>query len=352
MSQVHHSSIIEQGLRPAYLAIIVWAIILVVNRWAVTTFDAHPWSFTFIQVLAGGLTLLIIAGRGSAKGQNNAKRTLKHGYTWSIGVLRVLDVLFHVSALALISATEAEFLNQYTIFISLIFSWFILNRKPAPNEFIGILIAGAGLVWLTLEQEGGFANTAVILMIITSVYSSLQFLIVELHPESNKALGLKDRCRYTGVVLVVTSVCFFVGATLLSLLREFSPAWLQGAGMIYDWVQYTPTLETLFNPATALVAIITGIVLRAPVMYLDFLSIRLLKSENYAIILGVFGPFAILALELVAGLMGFVNTESIDSNIIMAGLLITFGSGYVMLMRIWRTNVKRIQADKDKENSY
>ncbi|MBI1363882.1 MAG: EamA family transporter [Proteobacteria bacterium] len=320
--------VLERGGVMALGTLVLWAFLDVFSRYGVLELRLHPWSFASLQMVVAGIGLLLMGGRGST----SSWRTLRHPLTWAIGVLRVTkDVLFILS-LTMITATEATFLESLDLIFALLLVWVFLGRKLNIRDLPGTALVCAALTYLILQTDGGFMNPAIWLMSAAAVCLALMTLLTEIHDENHKAVSLRARCRVTGVVSLVTGLLFVAMMFVVDGLTLIWPSLTQGDHIFNAIVREVLPPSALLHSATMITAIVVGLLLRAPVMYLTFSSIRLIKTEAYLMIMTLL-PFATMTVETVAGSFGLLDTSTLALDDVLAGMVIVAGSALTVFLR-------------------
>ncbi len=321
----------ERGLILAFSAVILWGLLDAASRYSVVVVGADPWIFSCVNLITGALIMLAVAGKGHGK-----IHTLYHAHTWVFGFFRVLMTLFLVFAFTSISASEANFMLRINVIMGMAAGYFIFKRKPQRSDIPGLALLIGGYTMLVLRQDDGFLNIAVLLVIAAAVCDTLLTVIAESHPVSNRASGISARLRYTGFVLLVTSLFFVAMALLLAYLKSLPI--LQGLeGSVGMVVSKAPSLESFIHPGTWIAGGIIGVLLRAPSMYLYLYAARLLKTENL-MMAATLAPFATLGAEGLFVAMGLMDTPTLDTLDVVSGFAMTTGA---LLMVFLRANVAR-----------
>ena len=207
----------------------------------------------------------------------------------------------------------------------------MLQRKISKKDCAGYLLAFAGFSILIAHQDGGIQNPAVLYMALCAFSLAVTTLFVEHHPESNKAVGVRARMRFTGVVLLTTAATFFAASwALTGLTNSLSP--LPENSFLANLARDLPVSSDFTTIYAWIFGAIAGIFFRAPTMYLSYYSIRLIKADNYLMTTSLL-PFLCLGLESIVGLLGNLDTSSLHYINIMAGVLITSGALFTVVMR-------------------
>ena len=323
----------ERGLVLAFSAVILWGILDAASRFAVTEMAADPWMFSCINLLAGSLLMLAIAGRGHSR-----MSTLYHAHTWFFGFFRVLMTLFLVFAFTSLSASEVNFMLRINVVLGMLAAYLLFQRKAQKTDIPGGILLLIGFFTIALRQQDAFLNIAVVLVMLAAVCDTVLTVIAETHPVSNRATGIKARLRYTGFVLFVTSLFF--------IALDFILAKLKGSHIITNetlvtFLNSAPDISSFNHPGTWISGIVVGILLRAPSMYLYLYAARLLKTENL-MMAATLAPFATLGAEGLFYSLGLMQIPTLDTLDIFAGAMMTFGALSMVFLRAGAARKKAI----------
>lgn len=319
----------EYGLFIALLMVVLWGLQDAVHRYVMVTQGVNPFVFTVLDLMVGGFCMVLLSGK-----RRSHMGSFRNLYTWAQGFSRIMATAFFMMALTTLSATESGFLIKANVVFSLIFVWMIMGRKPAKEDFLGIAVVFVGVWGLIMRQDEGFSNPAVLMVLISSVFTVLIAVTAELNPESKKSLGFKDRCRHTGIVLIVSSLVTFVFVILAAFLK----GGISSDGVFSGLLVHIPSVDDIFRASTWGWALFLGVVLRAPVTYLYLLSVRLIRSENTLMAMALI-PFSALLFESLFGMAGILDISAVDGGDVLLGLMITVGSVLTVLIRTVKTTM-------------
>ncbi len=296
----------------AFGSIALWAVLLVVSRIVLVTYDVDPWSFTFVQLIAGGAVSIA----ASAGGEPVDWSSLRRGRTWLYGAFRVTTAAAFTAALAHTTVTYAGLLGTINLVLGVIGATLVYGRWPSRPEYAGlaVVLAGVALVAAT-RLDGGLRNPAVALMLVSELAVVGAALVAESHPD-NAGESRNVRLRFSGVVLVLT-------ASLFLALRLVQQA-IDG-GPLGD------TVDT--SPAMWIAGIVVGVTLRGPAMYTALNATRLVGAEVYLMVAASLA-FIGLVLETAAGALGVADPPTFDA--IDGVLLVTIASGAVSVFAVRR----------------
>jgi len=233
-------------------AVLSWAALIPVSRVVLLRLGLDPWAFSFVQLCAGGVVLLALAGRGRPD-----LSSFRRPVTWVLGVLRVLSAGFFTAVVAEVSVAEAGILGAVNVPMVALAVWLFFARVPGIWELPGHLVILAAIGPLIGELDGGFRHPAVLLMLANEVCLVLATLLAERHPD-NVSDRSGARLRFTGAVLLVTAGLFL------------------GLRLLQGW-----SLESVWDWRVLALGAAVGVFLRAPSMVLSFWSIRRIGAHNY-----------------------------------------------------------------------
>ena len=283
---------------------VVWAMLLVCNRIALTAFDVDVYAMTCWQLVFGGLALVLMA-----PGRLIPWRQFTLPINWAYGVLRVLTGVNCTAALVYISAPESGILSQTGMPMAALAAAFILGRAPGKAEWFGhtILLAGAG--FLAWHLPDGLANPAVWLMLASEVTAILSSVLAEKHPD-NQIKDAWSHLRFTGVLLLITASVFLIFPPLIGFISPVP-------------IPYT-SLDGFFGIETILAGLILGTLLRGPAMVLTLRSIKTAGMEKYILATSIL-PFILLGLEMLAAQFELTPAPTHNSVFWISALLVMLG---------------------------
>lgn len=283
---------------------LIWALLLVCNRIALTSFDIDAYAMTCWQLVFGGIALVLIA-----PGRSIPWRQFTLPINWAYGCLRVLTGVTWTAALLYISAPESGILSQTGMPLAALAATFILGRAPGRSEWLGHAILISGAVWLAMHLPGGFSNPAVLLMLASEVTAIASSVLAELHPD-NQIKDAWAHLRFTGVLLLITASIFLVAPPVIEFLSPVEIPYISTAG--------------LFGTETLIAGLLIGILFRGPAMVLSLRSIKVAGIEKYILSTSVL-PFVLLGLEMLAAKFDLTPTPAHDSVFWISSLLVMIG---------------------------
>lgn len=281
-----------------------WVGLLVVSRISMQRFELEPWSFSFVQLCAGGAVLLLVGGWR----QLNFSSFLRP-MTWVLGALRVMSAAAFTAVLVWVSVLEAGIMAAINVPMVAAAVWFAFGRRPARGEWLGHVLILAPIPFLIIRLEGGFAHPVVWLMLFNEICLVASIIVAERHPD-NISDQPGARMRFTGAVLLVTAFMFLV-------VRGVQGGMDSGA----------------FDGVLLLCGVVVGICLRAPAMLLSFASIRLVGAQNYMLAIALM-PLTGMVFEEIAVAAGLLDASRFQIELVGLSLVALVGSAAVVVARM------------------
>lgn len=314
-----------KGLIVCLTAMVSWALLIVISKGLLLTYNLDPWIFTIIQLMFGGLFLITISRKLGV-----TMEALKSPYTWAYGVARVLSAACFTASLLYISAANAGFFGLISVPFSALAFLVLFLRIPSLLELPGHLIIILGVALLISSLEGTYTNPAVYMIIFSEFAMVTSVIIAEFHPQ-NQGDSLKERASLSGVMLVASALIMLIALAALSIITEGPATATQQAA---DWTSNLPLIDLaqVWSPTMWLTAIAVGITLRGVSMFLSMQAISLVGGQNYVATIAAL-PFTSLLFELIADKANYLPQAVPDPTTILAGVIMTAGSMGILWAR-------------------
>ena len=305
------------GWEQALWTVMLWGVVNVYHAFAASQLHVQPVVFTCMSFISAALVLTLIGGRGHL-----VRETLKSTATWMYGVVFVTTYIITIYLLQLVTATEGSLMRRLSVIVAVLIGIFFFKRMPKKASLIGCIsiLIGVSIVAYGLDRDS--LQYVMLLLIIASIFQALQIIVAEKHPQTNKSRSVREECRVVGLVMFVVSTVFLLFSIFLS---KFIP----GFG------KFVPMTEDFAHMPTLIAGFICGVVLVGPIKYLEFTSVRKIKSENFLAI-AAFAPLMTFAFEALVSTIPFtgMSVRSISLWDILAAVLITGGALYVAWQRL------------------
>ncbi|NRA87862.1 MAG: DMT family transporter [Rhizobiales bacterium] len=302
-----------------------WAIITVLARVLLLTYGFAPATFVFIQMLAGGLTLVLLSHK---RIKVFGLSPLKQLHTWGFGFFRVISASFYVGSLLYVSATNGAFLGATNVIMSVLFVWLILKRKPKLIELPGHLIILVGWYLLVGQLDNQFSNPAVWMMLFSQIIISFAIILAETHP-MNQNNNSGDTLYLTGIILLASAIILLILSYLASIFEAQLPE------SFYPEIRAHVSnfmLQDIFNPYAWIFGIFMGAIFRAASIYYSLRAVKLTTTEFYLGSMSIM-PFLIFGLEYIAMQLNYLPSKAFEAQPFILGSLMTLGCLYIIYFK-------------------
>lgn len=324
---------ISYGALLALFTVVMWAIVNCFMALAIHFLDVHPIAFIMQVYIWSGLSLLIIGRLDGQNKQVTMRQTLCEPLTWLYGFSEVLFGMFVMLILVHISPAEESFLSRLSVPMAVLVGFFCLAKNPSKLDwqcFFPMLV-GLGIILIGIPSIN--LSYVAILVFLAAIFMVLRGLSVEYHPIFAKATNIRQRCRVTGTIVLLSGL--FVCATLmgLALLKENIAA-------ISTLFPSLPSVADFTHKPTFYFAVFHGAVVIALTRYLYFRSISLISNTTF-LMFAACTPFVTYFMQELLGILGLLtNNPTLSWNLIIGGLLVTLTS-------LWAAFAREITTSED-----
>ena len=312
----------NQAIILSLISTFLWAVNDVVGRYVIHVHHVHPVIYTCLYMIIGAGALIMIAGPG--KGGLN---TLRLPHTWSYGFLEIMMQVAQIFAVIYITTTEMNFLNRSTIFFSLALSWVFFGRRPYRSDIIGSVFVLVGIIMILNGLPDNIKLMAIILTSFIALIVTVETMIAEKHPESLKALNVKDQCRVVGYVTLGSAILLLLFMFFGMLVKHHNAMMAE----IPVFAMMPDMADFLFVP-TVLSGMIFGFLVVPVNMYTYFAAVKIAKTEVYLLVV-VLLPFFTYILEWLASLFDLLTIHEITYVDMLGGVIMTLAAFYMIYAR-------------------
>lgn len=313
----------KKGVILSFITMICWALHDVSFRYAAVEFRVEPTVFICFTLFVSAFVLILIAGPGM-----RGIATLRRGHTWAYGILEVFLNIAQMFALLYITTTEMNFLNRFTVIMSLISTWIIFNRKPHASDLIGAGLVATGLYFIAAGLDDAIRIQALVCIFFVAFTSVSTAMLGEVHPENVEADTVRDRSRVAGYVLLACSFIFLV----ISLGVAFLKANATEVAAALPIVSGMPDLADFGHKPTFVMALGLGLTIMPLAMYYFFYATKVAKTETFMAVSSTL-PFVTYIVESGAAKLGLLSVSAITGKDLAAGGLIVLGAFLIEYMR-------------------
>jgi drug/metabolite transporter (DMT)-like permease len=306
---------VEAGLFVVSIAV------LNLSYFAAQAFGAHAIVFLVYAMLMAAVALLAVAGPGP-----DLVKIMLTPLSWLVGAGIIGMEAFYYLTLWYVTPAEASVLTRLAIPVSMIMGYSLMGRRPALGAMFGALSVTLGIAWLSASFDPAKAVPGLLLAFTCAIVMTTRTYAAEFHPWNRNAKTVPDKMRFTGAVLLGTSLA---GALLVAVLMLISTRGVFGAA---TWL---PSLRDFFHLPTVLVALLVGVCILTAMQYFSFSSVVKIGTENF-IAVTAFSPLTTLIAQQIAAAAGVLPPMPVEWQIIPAIAMVTTG----VLVIIWAGRAK------------
>ena len=245
---------------------------------------------------------------------------------------------FRILTVGLISATEAAFVWRLSAVLTMAVVWFFVGRKLPWSDWIGGVGVLGGCLIIMQGFDPAIQSLVISIIVMGTFCRTLLTTVIEFHPTSNQSRTIKEQCRTTGYVLIVTSATFLVAIMGIAWAAEPYTGREDVIGML---ARMLPTMGDFFDPATVWAGMAMGGILTTVYSYSQFVAARTAKSE-VLMLASIFVPVITYAFEYAAELGGYLTASEISPRTLFSGLLIVGSATFMVYMRVRRTRREKL----------
>lgn len=307
----------SSALTVAIAATIAWAVLLVATRVMLLSLGINAWGFTLVQLLTGGLAMILFGRRGAIEW-----RSLLSPSIWAYGALRVVSAGSSSAALLYVTVTQDTLLAAMNVpLVALVLV--LANRQLLPRaQLLAHAVIVAGILVMAFSLPGGIFNPAVLFEIVAECAVVASTLLIERHP-GNRGEDVATRCRFTGAVLMATAAMFILVWAITGLL---------GVRLGSNALAFGDPAQLFASPELLIAGALVGVLLRGPAMYLSLLAVKLAGTQTYLATLALL-PLACLVFELACSWSGLLPWPHLGVAETISGLLVIGGSFLLVRLR-------------------
>lgn len=276
---------------------------------------AHPIAFILYAMTTAAAATLVAVGFGPA-----AAAIVRHPLSWVVGLSIILIEVFYFQTLAYVAPAHGNLVLRISIPIAILAGWTLFGRRPLPLSLAGgavIVLATAFAVALapaSTRWAMALAGT------LAGAFMVVRGFAAEFHPTNRGARTVRDKLRFTGVVVLVTSV--------MSLVLVAAAA-LAVAGGVIPATRLLPTAAQMLHVPTIVLGCIAGGAILTLMMYLNFSSVVAIGTANITAMMA-FSPATTWVFQELGVALGWIDARRPDADLVaaivacIAGVLLIF----------------------------
>ena len=191
----------EYGADASLLFIsIIWGSTFIITKQALE--NVPVFSFLSLRFAAASVLLVIIC---FPRIKHITFQTIQDGTV--LGAVLFLTYAFQTVGLKYTQATVAAFITGLYVIIVPVFSLLILKKSPRPFALIGVLLAFAGLVLVTLNGRIVLSRGEV-LVLVNALFASFHIIFIDFYSRRN------DIYLLTAIQIFVVFICSILSSVL------------------------------------------------------------------------------------------------------------------------------------------
>lgn len=276
---------------------------------------AHPIAFILYAMTTAALATLTAVGFGTT-----AAAIVRHPLSWVVGVSIILIEVFYFQTLTYVSPAHGNLVLRISIPIALLFGWALFGRRPLPLSVVGgaviVLVTAFTVALAPADVRWPMAVSGT----LAGAFMVVRGFAAEFHPVNREARTVRDKLRFTGVVVLVTSV--------MSLVLVVAAA-LAAAGGVLPATRLLPTTAQMLHVPTIVLGCVAGGAILTLMMYLNFSAVVAIGTENITAIMA-FSPATTWVFQEAGVALGWIDARRPDASLVaaivacIAGVLLIF----------------------------
>lgn len=267
------------------------------------TFGAHPIAFILYAMLTSAIATLAITGLGP-----DALAIMLHPMSWIVGIAIILIEVFYYMTLAYVPPAHGNLILRIGIPLAMVSGWTLLGRRPPALAIAGgiAIVAATGFVVGVTAPDIRWPMTTA--GVLAGVFMVVRGFASEFHPWNRAVHTVRQKLRFTGLVVLVTS--------LLSLALTALAAAAIAASIIPALV-FIPTATQMLHVPTILLGSLAGGAILTLMAYLNFSSVVKITTENLMAMMA-FSPVTAWAFQELGVALGLIVVNRPEPQLVAA----------------------------------
>ncbi len=282
------------------------------------TLGAHPIAFILYAMLTSAVVTLAITGLGP-----DALAIALHPMSWLVGIAIILIEVFYFMTLAYVPPAHGNLVLRIGIPLAMLTGWALLGRRPRALAIAGGIAIVAATGFVIGVTAAGIRWPMATAGVLASVFMVVRGFGSEFHPWNRAARSVGAKLRFTGIVVLVTS--------LISLVLTTLAATSTATGFIPQF-RFVPTAAQLLHVPTILLGSLAGGAILTLMAYLNFSSVVKITTENFMAMMA-FSPVAAWLFQELGVALGLIVVNRPELQLVLAmivmvaSVLLIFWSG-------------------------
>jgi len=264
---------------------------------------AHPIAFILYAMIAAAVAMLVAVGPGE-----QAVAIVRHPLSWVVGVSIILLEVFYFQTIAYVAPAHGNLVLRIGIPIAMAAGWAFLGRRPVPLAIGGAVLVAVAAAFVVAVTPPDVRWPMAMAGTLAAVFMVVRGFASEFHPVNRAARTVRDKLRFTGVVVLMTSI--------LGLLIVACAAAAQGEGVLAATRMLPLSAQMLHAPTIALGVVGGGAVITL-MMYFNFSSVVTIGTGNLTAMMAL-SPATTWLFQEIGSALGLIDVQSPGADIVGA----------------------------------
>lgn len=317
----------KKGILISLTAIVLLSLSNVCMRYFITAYHVQPAIFVCANAFTCALILILFAGPGTG-----GIKTVLSFHTWGYGMFQILTNIGMSFAFVYITSTETKLMSSIEIIFSFVLAYIFLKRKPNLYDIFGMVITLIAFALVAINLDAAVRFDAILWVIVGSLAVTFRTIIAETHPQNIKEQSVKDRCRVTGYIMIITTISFIL---FFAVLAQFE----NSLDFNNPLLKLVPHKQDFFHTASIVCGVILGTLVYPATMYFYFMAAKFANTETFAMMRSI-QPMVTYGIEFVFALVTVLSVSAISNIDIAAAITIILAS---IMMIINKVKIKNTQ---------
>ena len=264
---------------------------------------AHPIAFILYAMIACATLTLALVGFGP-----HTLPIALHPASWAIGLAIILVEIFYFLTLTYVPPANGNLMLRIGIPLAMIAGWMLFDRRSSRLAIVGGLAIVGAAALLVAATPPDVRWPMALVGTLAGAGLVVRGFASELHPCNRRAHSVRDKLRFTGTVVLVTS--------LMSLALTAIAAGAIEAGTLSP-TTLVPTGAQMVHVPTIVLGCGAGGAILALMSYLSFSSVVKIRTQNLMAMMA-FSPVTTLAFQEAGVALGWIDASRPAAPVIVA----------------------------------
>ena len=264
---------------------------------------AHPIAFILYAMIAAAVATLGVVGPGA-----HAVAIVRHPLSWVVGLSIILLEVFYFQTIAYVAPAHGNLVLRIGIPIAMAAGWMFLGRRPVPLAIAGAVLVVAVTAFVIAVTPPDVRWPMAVAGTLAGVFMVVRGFASEFHPMNRAASTVREKLRFTGLVVLVASL------VSLALIALATSAVTVGA---FPGTRVLPTLAQMLHVPTVMLGCLVGGAVLALMFYFNFSSVVAIGTENLTAMMAL-SPATTWIFQEAGVALGWIDVERPGARIIGA----------------------------------